>query len=175
MEVKGSTQGHTSPREVGKIPSQLFGPLIWGLEKEMATHFIILAWRLPRTEELGGLQTIRSQSQTWLKQLSTSEVNRTHCTFWVLSTMKSETLCPTWESVCLSLKHYSSHPVKRLKGLGKYWMNKDWMDEWVSEWMNEHKVPPRCMNAQTFYGKESLRFAGKKTCLLREPLGILRR
>ena len=103
MEVKGSTQGHTSPREVGKIPSQLFGPLIWGLEKEMATHFIILAWRLPRTEELGGLQTIRSQSQTWLKQLSTSEVNRTHCTFWVLSTMKSETLCPTWESVSTSL------------------------------------------------------------------------
>ena len=26
------------------------------LEKEMATHSSILAWRLPRTEELGGLQ-----------------------------------------------------------------------------------------------------------------------
>ena len=24
------------------------------LEKEMATHFIILAWRIPRTEEPGG-------------------------------------------------------------------------------------------------------------------------
>ena len=31
----------------------------WGdpLEKEMATHFSILAWRIPRTEEPGGLQS----------------------------------------------------------------------------------------------------------------------
>ena len=27
------------------------------LEKEMATHFSILAWRIPRTEEPGGLQS----------------------------------------------------------------------------------------------------------------------
>ena len=27
------------------------------LEKEMATHFSILAWRIPQTEELGGLQS----------------------------------------------------------------------------------------------------------------------
>ena len=31
------------------------------LEKEMATHFSILAWRIPRTEELGGLQSMGSQ------------------------------------------------------------------------------------------------------------------
>ena len=31
------------------------------LEKEMATHSSILAWRLPRTEEPGGLQFMRSQ------------------------------------------------------------------------------------------------------------------
>ena len=34
------------------------------LEKVMATHFSILAWRIPWTEELGGLQSMRSQSQT---------------------------------------------------------------------------------------------------------------
>ena len=28
------------------------------LEKEMATHSSILAWRIPLTEELGGLQSI---------------------------------------------------------------------------------------------------------------------
>ena len=28
------------------------------LEKEMATHSSILAWRIPRTEELGGLQSM---------------------------------------------------------------------------------------------------------------------
>ena len=31
------------------------------LEKEMATHSTILAWRIPWTEEPGGLQSIRSQ------------------------------------------------------------------------------------------------------------------
>ena len=31
------------------------------LEKEMATHFSILAWRTPRMEEPGGLQSMGSQ------------------------------------------------------------------------------------------------------------------
>ena len=36
----------------------------------MATHSSILAWRIPWTEEPGGLQSIGSQSQTQLKRLS---------------------------------------------------------------------------------------------------------
>ena len=31
------------------------------LEKEMATHFSILVWIFPRTEEPGGLQSVASQ------------------------------------------------------------------------------------------------------------------
>ena len=31
------------------------------LEKEMATHSNILAWKIPRTEELGRLQSMGSQ------------------------------------------------------------------------------------------------------------------
>ena len=31
------------------------------LEKEMATHSRILAWRIPQTQEAGGLQSIVSQ------------------------------------------------------------------------------------------------------------------
>ena len=31
------------------------------LEKGMATHSSILAWRIPRTEEAGGLQSMGSQ------------------------------------------------------------------------------------------------------------------
>ena len=31
------------------------------LEKEMATHSSILAWRIPWTEESGGLQSMESQ------------------------------------------------------------------------------------------------------------------
>ena len=30
------------------------------LEKEMATHSSILAWRIPWTEELGGIQSVES-------------------------------------------------------------------------------------------------------------------
>ena len=40
------------------------------LEEEMATHCSILAWRIPRTEDPGGLSSIGSQSRTRLKRLS---------------------------------------------------------------------------------------------------------
>ena len=36
------------------------------LEQEMATHSSTLAWRIPWTEEPGGLQSMGSQSQTRL-------------------------------------------------------------------------------------------------------------
>ena len=39
------------------------------LEKGMATHSSILAWRIPWTEEPGGLQSIGSQSRTQLSDL----------------------------------------------------------------------------------------------------------
>ena len=46
------------------------------LEKEMATHSSILAWRIPWTEELGGLQS------TGRKELDTTE--RLHFTSCVV-------------------------------------------------------------------------------------------
>ena len=42
------------------------------LEKEMATHSSVLAWRIPGTGEPGGLPSVGSQSRTRLKQLSSS-------------------------------------------------------------------------------------------------------
>ena len=41
------------------------------LEEEMATHSTILVWRIPLTEEPGGLPSTGAQSQTQLKQLGT--------------------------------------------------------------------------------------------------------
>ena len=46
-------------RDVGSVPGQE-DPL----EKGMATHSSILAWRIPWTEEPGGLQSMGSQNQT---------------------------------------------------------------------------------------------------------------
>ena len=44
------------------------GSLGWedALEKEMATHSSVLAWRIPGTEEPGALQSMGSQSPTRL-------------------------------------------------------------------------------------------------------------
>ena len=46
-------------RDVGSIPGEE-DPL----EEGMATHSSIRAWRIPWTEEPGGLQSVESQSQT---------------------------------------------------------------------------------------------------------------
>ena len=47
------------------------------LEEEMATHSSILAWRIPRTEEPAGLQSMGSQSQTQLSEhMGTDRNNR---------------------------------------------------------------------------------------------------
>ena len=43
------------------------------LEEGTATHSSILAWRIPWTEEPGGLQSIGSQSRIQLKRLSTAQ------------------------------------------------------------------------------------------------------
>ena len=40
------------------------------LEKEMATHSSILAWKIPWMEEPGRLQSMGSQSQTQLKDFT---------------------------------------------------------------------------------------------------------
>ena len=40
------------------------------LEKEMATHSSILAWRIPWTQEPDGLQSTGSQSQTCLSDFT---------------------------------------------------------------------------------------------------------
>ena len=39
------------------------------LEKEMETHFSILAWKIPRTEEPGGLQSIGPKESDMTEQL----------------------------------------------------------------------------------------------------------
>ena len=48
------------------------------LEKEMATHSSVLAWRIPGTGEPGGLPSLGSQSRTWLKRHSSSSSSRQH-------------------------------------------------------------------------------------------------
>ena len=46
------------------------------LEKEMATHSSVLAWKIPGTGEPGGLPPMGLQSRTRLKRLSSSSLEK---------------------------------------------------------------------------------------------------
>ena len=60
--VMEETENGGDIRDLGSIPG--FGRSV---EKEMATHSSILAEKIQWTEEPGGLQSMRSQSQTQLR------------------------------------------------------------------------------------------------------------
>ena len=51
------------------------------LEKEMAAHSSVLAWRIPGTGEPVGLPSMGSQSRTRLKRLGSSSVMMDVCSF----------------------------------------------------------------------------------------------
>ena len=64
--VHGVAEGRT------RLSDFTFTFYFHALEKEMATHSSVLAWRIPGTGEPGGLPFMGSQSRTRLKQLSSS-------------------------------------------------------------------------------------------------------
>ena len=49
------------------------------LEEEMATHSSILAWRIPWTEEPGGLQSMGSQSDTTQRPSTSTHRSKKFC------------------------------------------------------------------------------------------------
>ena len=60
MVKRLSTMWETRVRSLGQEDA---------LEKEMATHSSILAWRIPWTEELGGLQSMGSNESDTTERL----------------------------------------------------------------------------------------------------------
>ena len=61
------------------------------LEEKIATHSSILAWKIPWTEEPGGLQSMQLQSQT---QLSAHECAHTHNILLYIFTTSSLSVPP---------------------------------------------------------------------------------
>ena len=49
-------------QEVKSVSYLLLAMVMYEIEKEMATHSSILAWKIPWTEDLGRLQSMGSQS-----------------------------------------------------------------------------------------------------------------
>ena len=70
------------------------------LEKEMATHSSILAWRIPWTEEPGRLQSMGSQELDTTYQLNTSTISYIAGRFFTAS-----------ENENIKSKLVSSHPL----------------------------------------------------------------
>ena len=54
------------------------------LEKEMATHSNTLAWRIPWTEEPGGLQSMESQSRTRLCDFTFTFITSPNFLFYLI-------------------------------------------------------------------------------------------
>ena len=66
------------------------------LERDMASHSSILAWKIPWTEEPGGLQSVGLKSQTWLSDWAQLNVN------WVLGTERVLLILSTVHLTCLT-------------------------------------------------------------------------
>ena len=63
--------------------NELVVPLYSKMEKEMATHSSVLAWRIPGMGEPGGLPSLGSHSRTRLKRLSSKkEINGVFLIGW---------------------------------------------------------------------------------------------
>ena len=63
-------------KEIKLVSPKRHQPLIFILEKEMATHSSILAWRIPWTEEPGGLQSLGLQKNQICLRDSTTTKNQ---------------------------------------------------------------------------------------------------
>ena len=88
------------------------------LEKEMAAHSSIFAWKIPQTEEPGMLQSLGLQSQTWF-----SDWAHTHAFYRFFSALLAKVACHTVMSeeaqvatdacwllpLCCSPRHHTQH------------------------------------------------------------------
>ena len=112
----------------------------------MATHSSILIWRIPRSEEPGGLQSIRSQSQTRLKRLSTHAQLKMHDKDSVCLCAKSFQLCPTLcDPMDRSLPGSFVHGILQARVL-----------EWVVVFFSRGYCQPRgwiCLSYVSFTGR----------------------
>jgi len=104
-QIRGFLGGPSDKQPHLPMQQMQFCSLGWEgpLEKGMATHSSILAWRIPWTEEPGGQQSMGSQSWTQLKWLSTHAYHVNH---WYFSPCLSSLHLVLLYSVHISLFLY---------------------------------------------------------------------
>ena len=92
------------------------------LEEDTATHSRILTWRIPWTEEPGGLQSIGSKSWTWLKRLSTPM----HVSMFFYSIFPIKSLHLAQSTYLTILNFNSARSRVNLKVL-YFWSSEEWI------------------------------------------------
>ena len=121
------------------------------LEKEMATHSSTLAWRIPWTEEPGGLQSAALQSRTRLSDFTFTFHFQTQ-SISVLSTRFCKYLYPPWYSFVEILM--SREMVWGDGALGKHLSHES--EELVNEISAHIKRLSRAPSALWGYNKNSV-------------------
>ena len=80
----------------GKASAHMRETRVWSLgwedplEKEMAPHSSILAWRIPWTEEPGGLQSMGSQRVRHIWAISLSLMPSSYCYYYFVFVMEND-------------------------------------------------------------------------------------
>ena len=121
------------------------------MEKEMATHSSVLAWRIPRTEEPGGLRSLESQCRTQLRDWQTQWRKKTH------------TPCQAGVSgFCLRLLRLLSGPFSLFFGPQRPWFSQ-------TPWLCAHALLSLWEALpQRFRFLFLLPFSGKRPCVSSE-------
>ena len=101
--VHGVTEGRT------RLSDSTFPFHFHALEKEMAAHSSVLAWRIPGMGEPGGLPSMQSHSQTRLKRLSSSSMCLSRYN-WHKFTLVSDVECNNF--VLVHIVKWSSQSVQ---------------------------------------------------------------
>ena len=103
--VHGVTEGRT------RLSDFTFTFHFHALEKEMATHSSVLAWRIPGTGEPGGLPSLGSHriGHNW-RDLAAGPALLTLCSSWgspevIITKILAQCLAPGWETLTTVLKH----------------------------------------------------------------------
>ena len=100
------------------------------MEKEMATHSSVLAWRITGMGKSGGLPSMGSQSQTRLKWLSSS--SRLHNTFYHAPSIVHPSSSLSWNSSVSSISHHKTPLLYSTNGFLKMFFKICWVGRYSS-------------------------------------------
>ena len=129
------------------------------LEKEMATHSSILAWRIPWTEEPGGLQPTGSQRvrHNWVTK-PPPHISKQWC--------HSQQETAALQRELVSLRKLRKGRIPAIQQPSNCSHSPQWVPRELRVW--KHRIPPtqlRCISKECFQWAQTLPFSHHKKAL----------